>query len=126
MKPILNLADLLYGTTMNDFWFGGNIDNSTVNIIQEAEPGVYTAQFLAPGFDKSEITVETSEKGVMISAEKKKEDRKFVLRGFYRDKLNENIVFKKPISVTHAELKDGILTLKITTSEAKRQTITVV
>lgn len=116
-----NFFNILHAS--DNFWFGGRPDNSTVNVVEV--DGNYIAEFLIPGREKEDISVQTTERAVTVSVKAKKDDRKYHLKGFSITSFDESVVFRSPISVESAELKDGILRLKINTVKTAKKQITI-
>lgn len=110
------------GSFLNDFFGNDDFLNNKkttkkVNIVDNGDS--YTISVQLPGYSKEDVNVELHDDVLTISSkvekEDKKEDKNYIVREYYKSSFENS--FRLPEDVNkegvEAEMKDGILSLKL-------------
>lgn len=88
----------------------------------------WTLDLLAPGYEKSDFTMDVKEGVLKVSASKKSTGRKYVKKEFGMNEIERSFTLPKNVATEKitAKLNAGILNISIPKSEeAKPKTITI-
>lgn len=90
----------------------GNTTYPPHNVLKEGDDK-YTIELAVAGFNKDEITIETVENTLKISADSAKDEREYVHKGISTRSFTRTFTLADYVEVKDAQLQNGILKISL-------------